>query len=246
MHSSIAKSKAKYVQSLFNRITVGYDMFNTIASLGQDQQWRRKAAELAAPTSVAHALDAATGTGKLALELCDRATMVTAFDFTRSMLDKAQRNLKRRRHCLSSVNLLVGDAMNMPFQSNTFDCATVGFGIRNVDDPEYCLGEFFRVLKPGGRCVILEISRPPSGIQRAVYEIFFKQLIPLLGLALTGSLKSYRYLPRSVDEFQSPGRFALLMTSIGFKHVTYKTMHWQTTTLHFGFKPANKDLVETS
>ena len=222
---------------MFQRIARRYDAFNTVATFGRDAVWRRKAAKLAAPARVAHALDAATGTGKLALELAKRGDRVTAFDFSDRMVDLAHKRLISSGPLESVASVLVGDAMATPFHADTFDCATIAFGIRNVEDHAGCLEEFYRVLRTGGRLVILEISRPSLGIYRVVYEAVFKRVLPLVGWAVSGDRSAYKYLPNSVDAFLSSSDLANLMESAGFTQVNYKSMHLDTITLHLGVKP---------
>ena len=222
---------------MFQRIARRYDAFNTVATFGRDAVWRREAAKLAAPARVARALDAATGTGKLALELAKRGDRVTAFDFSDRMVDLAHKRLISSGPLESVASVLVGDAMAMPLHADTFDCATIAFGIRNVEDPAGCLEEFYRVLRAGGRLVILEISRPSLRIYRVVYQAVFKRVLPLVGWALSGDRSAYKYLPNSVDAFLSSSDLANLMESAGFTQVSYKSMHLDTITLHLGVKP---------
>ncbi|MBI2166359.1 MAG: ubiquinone/menaquinone biosynthesis methyltransferase [Chloroflexi bacterium] len=236
--SSPSNSRARAVQAMFGRIALRYDLFNTVATLGRDSLWRRRAALLAAPAPMGNALDAATGTSKLAQELARRARQVIAFDFSDRMIALARRRFQEKSgHGSASVRLMVADALAMPFQDSSFDCATIAFGLRNVTDPGGCLREFLRVLKPGGRLVVLEIFRPSRGLNRLVYEAFFKRAVPLMGWALTGDRTAYQYLPTSVDAFLSPAHLAALMESSGFLQVSYRSMHLDTISLHLGVKP---------
>ena len=222
---------------MFQSIARRYDAFNTIVTLGRDDTWRQQAAELAVPGRVAHVLDVAAGTGKLTLQLAQRADRVTALDFADRMVRLAGQRLQQEKWPTAVVDLLMGDAMTMPFRPDSFDSATMAFGLRNVEDAARCLRQVLRVLKPGGRLVILEISRPSGGIPRLAYETVFKRLLPLVGWALTGDRSAYRYLPTSVDSFPSPPDLASIMTSEGFTQVQYKVMQLGTITLHLGVKP---------
>ncbi len=229
-------SKSSQVREMFDRIATRYDAFNTVTTFGRDRAWRRKSVELAAPAPVEHALDVATGTGKLALELLARARRVTALDFSRPMLkvaaEQARPYLREGR-----LRLLAADAMTTPFLSDTFDCATMGFGLRNVEDPAACLRELHRVLRPAGRLVVLELSRPSRQPQLLLYRGAFKTLFPLVGRLLSGDRHAYRYLPSSVDGFVSPGELARLMAEAGFVDVAYQRLHLDTITIHVGAKP---------
>ena len=231
---ALHRAQDKAVLEMFQRIALRYDIFNTVATLGRDGTWRRITADMATSVGVETALDVATGTGKLALELARRADRVTAFDFADRMVKVAYRRFQGVDN--QRIAVLMGDAMAMPFRDNGFDCATIGFGLRNVSDLKRCLEEFLRVLRPGGRLVVLEISRPAGGIQRFAYETVFKRLLPFVGWAFSGDRNAYRYLPDSVDTFPSPTGLADAMFDVGFVHVEYRTLHFQTITLHVGVK----------
>jgi|TARA_Y100000031_G_scaffold91150_1_gene100210 demethylmenaquinone methyltransferase/2-methoxy-6-polyprenyl-1,4-benzoquinol methylase len=232
--SPLDQSNSQQVQEMFRRIAPRYDLFNTVATLGRDGAWRRQATKSAAPGGVVDALDAATGAGKLAMELLTRADRVTAFDFADRMVALAQKRLEPHG---SRARTLLADAMAMPFADGSFDCATIGFGLRNVKEPKGCLEEFLRVLKPGGRLVVLDISRPAGGAHLLIYQAAFKLLFPLVGWALSGHQAAYQYLPASVDAFLSPFALARLLECAGFTGVTYQVLHFSTITIHVGVKP---------
>ena len=229
-------SKSAQVREMFDRIAPRYDVFNTVTTLGRDRTWRKRSVRLAAPAPVEHALDVATGTGKMALELLARARRVTALDFSHPMLrvaaERARSHLRDGR-----LRLLTADATATPFASDTFDCATMGFGLRNMEDPAACLRELLRVLRPDGRLAVLELSRPSRQPQLLLYLGVFKTLFPLVGRLLSGDRHAYRYLPQSVDAFASPGELARLMTDVGFVDVAYQCLHLGTITIHVGAKP---------
>ncbi len=231
-------AKSSQVQAMFDRIAHRYDLFNTVTSLGRDKSWRKRTARLAAPTPVEHGLDAATGTGKLAVELLKRSGRVTAFDFSHRMLRTAtERNPRYIRS--GRLRLLASDASAMSFSNDSFECATVGFGLRNVEDPSACLREILRVLKPGGRLAVMELSRPRGGLQLLLYRVFFKTVMPLVGQLLSGDRNAYRYLPTSVDHFASPQALADAMAAAGFSEVRYEVHHLNTVTIHVGTKPGH-------
>ena len=169
-------------------------------------------------------------------KVLDRARQVTAFDFSPRMLRLAEERTRSYAQT-GRLRLLAADAMAMPFSDNTFDCATMGFGLRNLEDPAVCIREFLRVLRPGGRLVILDISRPAGGFQLMVYRPVFRALLPLIGRLFSGDRHAYRYLARSVDDFLSPPELTQAITAAGFVDVTYRLLHLDTITIHLGIKP---------
>ena len=171
---------------MFDRIARRYDAFNTVASLGRDEAWRRLAVRMAAPEHVDRGLDAASGTGKLAAALAASASHVTALDFSTAMLQRSKTFLERQE-LTDRVYPLQGDVLALPFPDDTFDCATIGFGLRNLANIPAGLAEFRRVLKPGGRLAVRDIVRPTSLVGKAAYTVVFRGLLPLVGWTLSGS-----------------------------------------------------------
>ena len=221
------------VQQMFDRIAKRYDAFNTVASFGRDEAWRRLAVRLAAPEHVERGLDAASGTGKLAAALANQAAQVTALDFSAAMLQRSksvleQQNLEHR------VNPLQGDVLALPFPDDTFDCATIGFGLRNLDDIPTGLAEFRRVLKPGGRLVVLDIVKPRNILNKAIYTIGFRGMLPLVGWALSGSRTAYQYLPDSVERYLNPKELVRAMEQAGFSGVSYRNLFLGSIAIHTG------------
>ncbi len=219
------------VQSMFDRIAKRYDAFNTVASFGRDEAWRRLAVRLAAPEHVDRALDAASGTGKLAAALASQATHVTALDFSNPMLQKSK-PIIAAAGLTERVAPLQGDVLALPFPDATFDCATIGFGLRNLDDIPLGLAEFKRVLKPGGRLVVLDIVKPKNIVSRAIYTIGFRGMLPLVGWALSGSRTAYQYLPNSVQRYLTPRELVAAMQAAGFSDVSYRNLMLGSIALH--------------
>ena len=226
-------SDPQRVQRMFDGIARRYDAFNTVASLGRDESWRRLTALIAAPEPVERGLDAAAGTGKLAAILAARAAHVTALDFSAPMLvrggpDLAARGLSER------IQRVQGDVLALPFPDATFDCATIGFGLRNLADIPLGLREFRRTLKPGGRLAVLDIVRPRGAVGRAAYGVGFRRVMPLVGWALSGDRGAYRYLPDSVERYLAPNELAEAMTAAGFTDVGYRGLMLGTIAIHWG------------
>jgi len=213
------------VRTMFDRIAPVYDAMNHAMTAGLDRRWRKETAR-AVVSRGDRVLDACCGTGDLALaDLHAGAARVTGLDFSERMLERA-------RAKSSEVEWVQGDALALPFADGSFDGATVGFGVRNLDDLEAGLRELRRVLRRGGRLGILEITRP-QGLLRPFYKLWFDGLIPLAGKLLPGG-SAYTYLPASVRRFPEAKDFAELMRSAGFEQVGYRLFAGGIVALHTG------------
>jgi demethylmenaquinone methyltransferase/2-methoxy-6-polyprenyl-1,4-benzoquinol methylase len=212
------------VRTMFDRIAPVYDAMNHVMTAGLDRRWRRETAQ-AVVSPGDRVLDACCGTGDLALADMKAGGRVTGLDFSEQMLERA-------RAKSSAVEWVQGDALALPFADGSFDAATVGFGVRNLDDLESGLRELRRVLRQGGRIGILEITRP-RGVLRPFYKLWFDGLIPLAGKLLPGG-SAYTYLPASVRRFPEAKDFAELMRSTGFDHVGYRLFAGGIVALHTG------------
>jgi demethylmenaquinone methyltransferase/2-methoxy-6-polyprenyl-1,4-benzoquinol methylase len=182
---------------MFDRIAPGYDRANTVLSFGRDRAWRRRAADAAAPPPGGAALDIACGTGQLTLALRDRvgpAGRVVGLDFSERMLAVA-----RAAH--PAMEWVQGDATSLPFEESSFDAATIAFGLRNLAYPEEGLSEMRRVVRHGGRMVVLEFLRPPHGLAGRTYELYLRHALPWLGGWMAGDRDAYRYLSNTVDAY---------------------------------------------
>ena len=213
------------VRTMFDRIAPVYDVMNRVMTVGLDVRWRRLAAQaVVAPGDAV--LDGACGTGDLALAaLKAGAGRVTGLDFSERMLERARRKS-------TQVEWVRGDLLALPFSDASFDAATVGFGVRNVADLDRALAELRRVLRPGGRLAILEITRP-RGVLRPFFSLWFDRVVPLLGKVLPGG-SAYTYLPASVKRFPDAEALADLMRAHGFGEVRFRLLGGSIVALHTG------------
>ena len=216
---------AEGVRTMFDRIAPVYDLMNRLMTAGLDQRWRRLTVRETVSAGD-RVLDACCGTGDLAVAARRAgAGEVVGLDFSEPMLERARRKD-------ASVEWLQGDLLELPFPDASFDAATVGFGVRNVDDLGRALAELRRVLRPGGRVGILEITQP-RGPLRLFYKLWFDVLIPLAGKILPGG-KAYTYLPASVRRFPGPAELAALMGEHGFADVAHRRLGGGIVALHTG------------
>ena len=212
------------VRRMFDRIAPVYDLMNRVMTAGLDQRWRRlTVAAVVRPGD--RVLDVCCGTGDLAIAARSAGGDVVGLDFSARMLERARRKSE-------SIAWVEGDVLPLPFEGGSFDAATVGFGARNLDDLERALGELRRVLVPGGRLAILEITTP-RGLLAPFYRVWFDRIVPLLGRALKGGA-AYEYLPASVRRFPGPDDLAGLMRDAGFEDVRYRLLAGGIVALHTG------------
>lgn len=202
------------VRQMFSSIATRYDVTNEVLSFGVHRLWRRTAVRLSGAREGSAVLDCATGTGDLALAFKRKvgaSGRVMGTDFCKEMLDSAP--AKAAREGLQ-VEFQVADAMDLPFADATFDVASIAFGIRNVDDPVKCLKEMARVVRPGGRVVVLEFGQP-TGLFGALFRVYSKVIMPTIGGLLTGNRAAYEYLPRTSAAFPAGDKFLSLMDQSG-------------------------------
>jgi demethylmenaquinone methyltransferase/2-methoxy-6-polyprenyl-1,4-benzoquinol methylase len=212
------------VRSMFDRIAPVYDAMNRLMTAGLDRRWRREtAAAVVRPGD--RVLDVACGTGDLALAAAAAGGRVTGVDFSTRMLERARRKS-------SAVEWLEADALALPFDDASFDVVTSGFGVRNLADLEAGLRELRRVLRPGGRIGVLEITQP-QGALRPFFRVWFDRVVPLMGKVLPGG-GAYTYLPASVRRFPGPGDLAAALERAGFADVRYRLFAGGIVALHTG------------
>lgn len=231
-----ANSRSQYVARMFGEIADRYDLMNRVMTLGQDQRWRRQAADKCEVGSGEVVLDVATGTGDLAIELAGRVGpngRVIGIDFSEPMLDLARQKIKGLALPLTFQE---GDALHLPFDSESFDAISCGFGLRNFDDRQRGLEEMVRVARPGGRVVILELTPPKNALTRQ----YMDEVVPRLGGLLARARDAYTYLPESVQEFPDAKTLGRMMQAAGLRQVTYRLLNFGTIALHWGKKTAEQ------
>ncbi len=223
--------KARYVQDIFTRIAPRYDLMNRLMTGGQDVRWRREVIGRAGLQPGSALLDLGAGTGDLAREarLQQPAARVVAADFTLEMM-------RAGRKADDSFGWSSADALSLPFQAETFEAVVSGFLMRNVVDSRRALAEQWRVLKPGGRVVVLDTTRPRRNLLSPFIWVHLHVIIPALGTLLSGQRDAYTYLPDSTEAFLSAEELAGRMVEAGFGGVGYKTLMFGTIAMHWGQK----------
>ena len=225
------------VRGMFDRIAGVYDLMNTAMTAGLHHRWRERAADRAELEAGDAALDVCCGTGDLAIELSRRvgpAGTVVGCDFSEPMLDHARR--KATNAGAAGTRFEWADALELPYADESFDAVTVGFGARNLADLERGLAEMARVLRPGGRIVVLEITQPHRPPLSSFYSLWFDRLVPLLG-TLAGDRDAYSYLPASVKRFPAPEGLAEMIARSGLERVRYSILAGGIIAIHSARKP---------
>lgn len=229
--------KGRGVRQMFDDIAGRYDLLNRVLSLGIDRRWRRFAVgQLNIPKN-GLVLDIATGTCDVALEVAaqtDSSVQIVGEDFTQGMLVQGQAKLQQSQHG-SRIMLVNAPCEAIPHPDNCFDGITIAFGIRNVIDREAGLREMVRVLKPGGRAVILEFSHPKNQLFRKIYYLYFQKILPAIG-GMLSKRSAYEYLPDSVLEFPAQADFADMMKNAGFSRVQHTDLTFGVATVYVGDK----------
>lgn len=224
------EERAAYVQRMFTRIAARYDLMNRLMTGGQDIRWRKLVIELARLDENASLLDLGTGTGDLAreaLSVFPKARVVGA-DFTLEMMRVGRRN--------GPLDFSAADALSLPFEDASFEAVVSGFLMRNVIDVQKALEEQFRILKKGGRIVILDTTRPRRNILSPFIWIHMHIIIPALGRLLTGVGEAYRYLPETTEGFLTAEELAARMASVGFKRISFRRHMFGTVAIHWAEK----------
>jgi len=228
--------KKEQVARMFDSISGNYDFLNHFLSLGIDIRWRKKAVKLLAPGKPKLILDVATGTGDFAVETLKlNPDKVIGIDISEGMLQVGRKKMKDRGYD-SIIELLSGDSENLPFEENKFDAVVVAFGVRNFENMEKGLAEMYRVLKPGGRMVVLEFSKPKMFPFKQLYNFYFNFILPKIGKLISRDPAAYTYLPESVQAFPDGDSFVGILNRIGFKDTLCKPLTLGISSLYTGIK----------
>ena len=229
--------KAAMVQDVFTRVASKYDVMNDVMSGGVHRLWKDAMMDWLAPRPGQRLLDVAGGTGDVAFRFLKRAKASTAvvLDMTEGMLISGRQRAEADSMA-ERLTWVVGDAMALPFAANTFDVYTIGFGIRNVTRIGEALAEAFRVLKPGGRLMVLEFSRIPNELLQKAYDLYSYNVIPVMGQIVAGDRASYQYLVESIRQFPDQATFAGMIRKAGFEQVSYRNLTMGVAALHSGWK----------
>ena len=229
--------KEKKVHAVFENISNNYDHMNSVISFQQHIKWRKKTMRAMNVQKGSSALDVCCGTGDWSIALAEAVGpngKVIGLDFSKNMLSVGEEKITNQG--LKNVELIHGNAMELPFQDNTFDYVTIGFGLRNVPDYNQVLREMYRVVKPGGLVVCLETSQPTLWGFKQGYFFYFKYIMPLFGKVFAKSYKEYAWLNESAREFPGMKELAHMFENAGLVNVSYKAHTWGVAATHFGYK----------
>ena len=229
--------KAGLVHGVFTNVASKYDIMNDVMSVGIHRVWKDAMMDWLAPRDGQRLLDVAGGTGDVAFRFLKRApgASATVLDMTESMLIEGQKRAEAAQMA-DKLEWIVGDAMALPFEDNTFDRYTISFGIRNVTRIPDALSEAFRVLRPGGRLMVLEFSQLPNDGLQKLYDLYSFNVIPRMGQVIAGDRDSYLYLVESIRRFPDQETFATMIRTAGFEQVSYRNLSLGIAALHSGWK----------
>ena len=229
--------KAGRVQGVFNSVASKYDIMNDVMSVGIHRVWKDAMMDWLAPRPGQRLLDVAGGTGDISFRFLKRAGHghATVLDLTEPMLVEGRKRAEAASMA-DSLDWVVGDAMALPFENNTFDVYTISFGIRNVTCPQEALDEAFRVLKPGGRLMVLEFSQLPNDGLQKLYDLYSFNVIPRMGQMIAGDRESYQYLVESIRNFPDQETFLSMVRLARFEQPKYRNLSMGIAALHSGWK----------
>ena len=231
---SYDEERAPRVRAMFTRLAWRYDLVNDVMSFGLHRRWKRQTVAIALEGGKERLLDLCCGTGDIGFLAQELGSRVTGLDFTLPMLAVARR---RKRSSGNRVRFAQGDALSLPFPEALFDAITVGYGLRNIADPEKALGEMRRVLAPGGRAVVLDFGKPDNAVASALYQAFLRTMMPAVGWLFHRDPQTYLYIPESLKRFPAQRGVADLMRKVGFVNVRYENRLLGTMGINIGEAP---------
>lgn len=229
------------VQRMFNTIAPGYDKLNRIVSFGLDLGWRRDVAHETWALECEQILDVCSGTGDLAIELCrfwKGQAHIDAVDFSSDIVELGKQKVAKLG-MQEYIQLIEGDAMDLPFEDDTFDALTIGFGFRNIQNREKALSEFLRVVKPGGMFVCLEVTQPAK-IIKPFYYLYMLRIVPQIAQIMGADKRAYKYLGQSIKAFPDVDKFTKFIKSVGWTEVKSQKLGLGTVAIHTAYKPVDE------
>lgn len=232
------RDKARRVAGVFDSVAYRYDIMNDVMSFGVHRLWKRLTIELSAVRAGQRVLDLAAGTGDLTIRFAERVGeqgQVVMSDINASMLQRGRDRLVDNGF-VANIDYVRADAESLPFTDNTFDCATMAFGLRNVTDKDAALESLYRVLKPGGRLLVLEFSKPTLPVIKPLYDAYSFRILPLMGKLIAGDTDSYRYLAESIRMHPDQDALMQMMQQAGFERCDYLNLSCGIVALHRGYK----------
>ena len=224
------------VAGMFDDVAKHYDRMNNVLSAGNAVLWRAAMVRAVAPLAGERILDVAAGTGTSSAALARSGAEVIALDFSAGMVAEGRRKHKK-------IEFIEGDAEKLPFPDNQFDAVSISFGLRNVNEPKVALAEMYRVLKPGGRVVVCEFSKPPIAIFRAGYWAYLQYAMPVIADRMSSNPAAYTYLAQSIKEWPDQGELSQWIRGVGFTRVAYRNLTGGIVALHRGRKPVDATVL---
>lgn len=229
-------SKKEQVAEMFDNISEKYDFLNHFLSAGVDKGWRKKAIKMLEPYQPKEMLDIATGTGDFAIAALKlNPDKVTGVDISEGMLEQGRVKMKKKG-LSDKITMLYGDSENLPFDDNSFDALTVGFGVRNYENLEKGLGDMLRVLRPDGIAAILEFSKPKNFPAKQFFGFYNNKLLPLIGKTVSKDPRAYTYLPESIAAFPEGEDFIAILEKVGYRNCSRRTVSGGVASIYLGQK----------
>lgn len=232
------RCKTAQVRDMFDNIAPAYDIMNRMMTLGIDKLWRRRAVNMLRDLAPRRVLDIATGTGDLAVLIARRLRpeRITGIDLSPNMIALAEQKSAACRDLPTDFDFRVADCLALPFDDGAFDCVTVAYGVRNFERLLDGYREMYRVLEPGGRLCVIELSVPVNPVARALYRVYTRCVIPVVGRMVSHDTRAYSYLPESIEAVAQGAQMTALMSQAGFSRATFRRLTFGTCTIYIAYK----------